>query len=85
MFRCAKPSSLPVAGLTLAMYGVAWLPLIQVNFPPTRMCPRTPSSVSTSPPAVLVPKPETTLPVDVLIFAMSLTAVPPTEVKSPPI
>ena len=49
------------------------------------MCPLTPSSVSTSPPLVLVPKPGTTVPVDVLISAMSLTPVPPTEVKSPPI
>src|ERR1039457_5830349 len=84
MFSFRKPSSLPVAGFRLAKKRSAVLPLMEGKSPPARMCPSTPSSVSTWLLA-LCPNVLTTLPVVVLISAMFWTLVPLTELKLPPV
>ncbi len=83
MPRCAKPSSLPVAGLRLAKYGSAVLPLMPLKAPPASRCPFATARVSTSPLALSL-KPGTSAPVVVSTAAMFLAAAPPTEEKCPP-
>ena len=83
MFRCANPSSRPVAGLRLAKYGSAALPLMPLKAPPASRCPFATARVSTSPLALSL-KPGTSAPAAVSTAAMFLAAAPPTEEKCPP-